>query len=82
MPGLLHDGVVPSHAVGYFMGFWAWDSWKHAAALADFAPELAKNQVRAMFDYQMDNGMIIDCIYTDIRETTQGIVNHLWLHGL
>ena len=58
--GLLHDGVVPSHAVGYFMGFWAWDSWKHAAALADFAPELAKNQVRAMFDYQMDNGMIID----------------------
>lgn len=66
--GLLHDGVVPSHAVGYFMGFWAWDSWKHAAALADFAPELAKNQVRAMFDYQLDNGMIIDCIYTDIRE--------------
>lgn len=36
--GLLHEGVVPSHAVGYFMGFWAWDSWKHAAALADFAP--------------------------------------------
>ena len=36
--------------------------------MADFAPELAKNQVRAMFDYQMDNGMIIDCIYTDIRE--------------
>lgn len=66
--GLLHEGIVPSHAVGYFMGFWAWDSWKHAAALADFAPELAKNQVRAMFDYQLDNGMIIDCIYTDIRE--------------
>ena len=66
--GLLHEGVVPSHAVGYFMGFWAWDSWKHAAALADFAPELAKNQIRAMFDYQLDNGMIIDCIYTDIRE--------------
>ena len=40
----------------------------YAFALADFAPELAKNQVRAMFDYQMDNGMIIDCIYTDIRE--------------
>lgn len=66
--GLLHDGVVPSHAVGYFMGFWAWDSWKHAVALASFAPELAKNQVRAMFDYQLDNGMIIDCIYPDIRE--------------
>lgn len=66
--GLLHDGVVPSHAVGYFMGFWAWDSWKHAAALASFAPHIAKNQVRAMFDYQLDDGMIIDCIYPDINE--------------
>lgn len=61
--GLLHDGVVPSHAVGYFVGFWAWDSWKHAVALASFAPELAKNQVRAMFDYQQEDGMIVDCIY-------------------
>lgn len=50
------------------MGFWAWDSWKHAAALPILLPELAKNQIRAMFDYQLDNGMIIDCIYTDIRE--------------
>lgn len=66
--GLLHDGVVPSHAVGYFMGFWGWDSWKHAVALAHFAPELAKNQIRAMFDYQLENGMIIDCIYPDIYE--------------
>lgn len=53
---LFHDGVVPSHAVGYFMGFWGWDSWKHAVALARFAPELAKDQVRAMFDYQTPEG--------------------------
>lgn len=66
--GLLHDGVLPSHAAGYFIGFWAWDSWKFAVALAGFAPDLAKNQVRAMFDYQLDNGMVIDCIYPDIRE--------------
>lgn len=65
---LLHDGVVPSHAVGYFMGFWAWDSWKHAVALAPFAPELAENQVRAMFDYQLEDGMVIDCIYPDPEE--------------
>lgn len=65
---LYHDGVVPSHAVGYFMGFWGWDSWKHAVALARFAPELAKNQVRAMFDYQTPEGMIIDCIYSDASE--------------
>lgn len=65
---LLHEGVVPSHAVGYFMGFWAWDSWKHAVALAAFAPELAKNQIRAMLDYQLSDGMVIDCIYSDPEE--------------
>ena len=64
---LLHDGVVPSQGVGYFMGFWGWDSWKHAAALASFAPDIAKNQVRAMFDYQTPDGMIIDCIFTNTR---------------
>lgn len=65
---LLHDGVIPSHAVGYFIGFWGWDSWKHAVALAHFAPNVAKDQIRTMFDYQTDDGMVIDCIYTDKRE--------------
>lgn len=63
--GLLHEGIVPSHAVNYFVGFWAWDSWRFSAALAKFDPELAKNNIRAMFDYQQPDGMIIDCIYTD-----------------
>lgn len=66
--GLLHDGVVPSHAVGYFVGFWAWDSWKHAYALAKIAPSLAKDQIRTMFDYQTPEGMVIDCIYTNSEE--------------
>lgn len=66
--GLLHEGIVPSHAVGYFVGFWAWDSWRFSAALAKFAPELAKDNIRAMFDYQQPDGMIIDCIYTDPAE--------------
>lgn len=65
---LHHDGVIPSHAVGYFIGFWGWDSWKHAVALSHFAPNLAKDQIMAMFDYQISDGMIIDCIYTDKRE--------------
>ena len=60
---LLHDGVMPSYA--FFLGCWAWDSWRHAFALARFAPELAENQIRAMFDYQTDDGMIVDVIYTD-----------------
>lgn len=65
---LLHDGLFPSYAVWYFNGFWAWDSWKHAVALVKFEPELAKNQVRTMFDYQNTTGMVADCIYADSTE--------------
>lgn len=66
--GLLHEGIIPSHAVSYFVGFWAWDSWRFSAGTAIFEPELAKNNIRAMFDYQQPDGMIIDCIYTDPSE--------------
>lgn len=60
---LLHEGVLPSHA--YFLGYWAWDSWRHSFVLARFAPELAKNQIRAMFDYQTNDGMIVDCVFSN-----------------
>ena len=66
--GLLHEGMVPSHAVGYFMGFWAWDTWKFVIPLAEITPELSKNMIRSMFDYQLEDGMIIDCIYVDASE--------------
>lgn len=65
---LMHDGCIPSHAIWYFVGFWAWDSWKSAVACADFAPEYAKDQIRAIFDYQQEDGMLIDCMYTDATE--------------
>ncbi len=64
--GLKHEGVYPSYKD--FTGFWAWDSWKHAYALAGIAPELAKNNIRAMFDYQDSCGMIADCIFIDTLE--------------
>ncbi|CAK0875346.1 unnamed protein product [Prorocentrum cordatum] len=52
---LLHDGVQPS--ITTFHGFWAWDSWKkHAAALSMFDLELAKSQLRVMFDFQGTSG--------------------------
>lgn len=66
--GLLHDGIVPSHAMSYFVGFWAWDSWKHAVALSFIDTALAKDQIRTMFDYQDQYGMIADCVYTDPAE--------------
>jgi putative isomerase len=65
---LAHDGLFPSAAVWYFNGFWAWDSWKHAAALARIEPELAKNQIRSMFASQNEVGMVADVIYADSAE--------------
>ncbi len=62
---LHHAGVIPSYSNPDFNGFWAWDSWKHAAALAVFAPRLARSQMRAMLDYQKPDGMIPDCIFID-----------------
>lgn len=61
--GLKHGGLFPSYNYEWFHGFWAWDSWKHAVAVANYDSELAKNQMRALFDYQEPNGFIPDCIY-------------------
>lgn len=65
---LKHDGVFPSASYEGFYGFWAWDSWKHAVALASFHPELAKSSMLSMFDYQNEDGMVADCIYSDKKE--------------
>ena len=77
--GLLHEGIVPSHAVGYFVGFWAWDTWRFSAGTAKFDPELAKNNIRAMFDYQQPDGMVIDCIYTDPSENNARDSKRPWV---
>ncbi|MCC9019866.1 MGH1-like glycoside hydrolase domain-containing protein [Flavobacterium lipolyticum] len=61
--GLKHRGLFPSYNYEWFHGFWAWDSWKHAVAVANYNSELAKDQMRALFDYQEPNGFIPDCIY-------------------
>ncbi|MDW3211457.1 MAG: trehalase family glycosidase [Reichenbachiella sp.] len=62
---LKHDGLFPSYAYGGFHGFWAWDSWKHSVGLADILPQLAKDQILTMYDYQDIDGMIADCIFRD-----------------
>jgi len=63
-----HDALFPSSNVWYFNGFWAWDSWKHAVGVLPFDPELAKEQVRAMFAHQDEHGMIADVVYLDASE--------------
>jgi putative isomerase len=62
---LKHAGLFPSYHYQWFHGFWAWDSWKHAAALAQYHPELAKDQIKVMYDYMDEDGFIMDCIYRD-----------------
>jgi len=67
-----HDMVSPSVTARWFNGAWAWDTWKHAYAMANFNPEIAQNNIRAMFDYQIqaddelrpqDAGMVIDAVF-------------------
>ncbi len=60
---LKHDGILPQ--INSYDGFWAWDSWKHAAACALFNPKLGEANMEAMFDYQDKYGMVSDCVFTD-----------------
>ncbi len=62
---LKHSGLFPSYHYKWFHGFWAWDSWKHAVALAKYDTKLAKEQIKAMYDYMDEEGFIADCIYRD-----------------
>lgn len=59
------DGLFPSYHYKWFNGFWSWDSWKHAAGLSYYDTRLAQNQVKTMFDFQLEDGFIVDCIFRD-----------------
>ena len=71
------SGVTPSYTAPWFAGgVWPWDSWKHVYALAHINPDLAMDNVRAMFDYQVndndslrpqDAGMIIDVVFPNMQ---------------
>lgn len=62
---LKHAGLFPSYHYIWFNGFWSWDSWKHSVGLSHYDTTLAKEQIKAMFDYQLEDGFIVDCIYRD-----------------
>lgn len=57
---ILHAGSYPSY--NGFFGIWSWDSWKIASANVFYNPEMAKDEMRTLFDYQAENGMIPDLI--------------------
>ncbi|CAL2095561.1 MGH1-like glycoside hydrolase domain-containing protein [Tenacibaculum sp. 190524A02b] len=59
------EGLFPSYHYKWFNGFWSWDSWKHAVGLSYYNTTLAKKQMRLMFDFQMEDGFIVDCVFRD-----------------
>lgn len=74
---LEHDGIVPSMSYQWFIGLWAWDTWKAAIGTSLFDGELAQDNIRAIFDHQItaddtlrpqDAGTIIDCIFYNKNE--------------
>jgi putative isomerase len=60
-----HSGLFPSYHYEWFNGFWSWDSWKHAVGLAYYDTDLAKEQVKLMFNFQNDDGFVADCVFRD-----------------
>ncbi len=60
-----HEGLFPSYHYKWFNGFWSWDSWKHAVGLSYYNTELAKKQIRLMFEFQNEDGFVADCVYRD-----------------
>ncbi|WP_233898172.1 MGH1-like glycoside hydrolase domain-containing protein [Tenacibaculum piscium] len=62
---LKDEGLFPSYHYKWFHGFWSWDSWKHAVGLSYYNTDLAKKQIKAMFNLQGEDGFIVDCIYRD-----------------
>ncbi|NVK52368.1 MAG: trehalase [Flavobacteriaceae bacterium] len=66
-----HEGLFPSYHYKWFNGFWSWDSWKHSVGLSYYNTDLAKKQIKLMFEFQNPDGFVPDCVY---RDTT--IENH------
>lgn len=62
---LLFDGSNPSYNSPFSNGVWSWDSWKIASANVIYNPEQAKNEMRSLFAYQAENGMIPDYVSQD-----------------
>lgn len=60
-----HEGLFPSYHYRWFNGFWSWDSWKHASGLAYYDTDLAKKQMKLMFEFQNEDGFVADVVYRD-----------------
>jgi len=58
-----YEAMMPSKLS--YVGLWLWDSAMHTLAYRHVDPDLARNQIRAMLAYQLDDGMLPDAIYDE-----------------
>lgn len=67
------DTVTPSVTAPYFSGnlTWPWDTWKQAYAMAHFNPDVAMDNIRTVFQFQVqaddvlrpwDQGYLLDVV--------------------
>jgi len=61
--GLKYDGLIPSYTESSSVGFSALTTWIQVAGVAQFDNELAKNNIKAIYDLQDKNGMVTDVVY-------------------
>lgn len=60
---LKREAVMPSKAQYY--GIWNWDACFHAIALRHIDIELARDQLRAILDWQLPDGMLPDVVHSE-----------------
>jgi putative isomerase len=55
------DSVTPSVTGRWFSGnqTWPWDTWKQVYAMAHFNPDVAKDNIRAVFAFQIQPGDVV-----------------------
>ncbi len=58
-----YEAMMPS-MVNY-VGLWLWDSAMHTLAYRHIDAQLARNQIRAMLDCQLPDGMLPDAVYDE-----------------
>jgi glycogen debranching enzyme len=60
---IVYEAMMPSKV--NYVGLWLWDSVMHALAFRHIDSELARNQIRAILEYQLPDGMLPDAVYDE-----------------
>ncbi len=58
-----YEAMMPSKT--NYVGLWLWDSALHALAYRYVDPDLARDQIRAMLEHQLEDGMLPDSVYDE-----------------